>query len=261
MRSKAHFKSHPLHPILVSLPIGFFIGAFAFDFLFIITGNFSFWETGYYLSISGIVGAVLAAVPGTVDYFYTVPPESSAKKRATKHAILNITNLLLFVIAVLYRRGEMVIPLVVLFIELTGLVLMSIAGWLGGTLVHRNQIGVDHRYAHAGKWNEIHIHSNDKKLDVGSTRELKINGMKLVHVNKERIVIARTENEFVDFSDHCTHRGGSLAGGIMICGTVHCPWHGSHFDVHTGNVKAGPAEKNIRTYSIEIQNDHIYLLL
>ena len=261
MRSKAHFKSHPLHPILVSLPIGFFIGAFAFDFLFIITGNFSFWQTGYYLSISGIVGAVLAAVPGTVDYFYTVPPESSAKKRATKHAILNITNLLLFVIAVLYRRGEMVIPLVVLFIELTGLVLMSIAGWLGGTLVHRNQIGVDHRYVHAGKWNEIHIHSNDKKLDVGSTRELKINGMKLVHVNKERIVIARTENEFVAFSDHCTHRGGSLAGGIMICGTVHCPWHGSHFDVHTGNVKAGPAEKNIRTYSIEIQNDRIYLLL
>ena len=85
--------------------------------------------------------------------------------------------------------------------------------------------------------------------------------MKLVHVNKERIVIARTENEFVAFSDHCTHRGGSLAGGIMICGTVHCPWHGSHFDVHTGNVKAGPAEKNIRTYSIEIQNDRIYLLL
>ena len=38
--------------------------------------------------------------------------------------------------------------------EIVGLVLLTIAGWLGGTLVYRNQIGVDPRYADAGKWKE-----------------------------------------------------------------------------------------------------------
>jgi nitrite reductase/ring-hydroxylating ferredoxin subunit len=36
-----------------------------------------------------------------------------------------------------------------------------------------------------------------------------------------------------------------------MCGTVQCPWHGSQFDVHTGEVKCGPAEKKIDTYPID----------
>ena len=36
-----------------------------------------------------------------------------------------------------------------------------------------------------------------------------------------------------------------------MCGTVQCPWHGSQFDVHSGAVKCGPAEKPIETYAIE----------
>ena len=35
-----------------------------------------------------------------------------------------------------------------------------------------------------------------------------------------------------------------------MCGTVQCPWHGSQFDVHTGEVMAGPAEKDIETYDV-----------
>jgi nitrite reductase/ring-hydroxylating ferredoxin subunit len=35
-----------------------------------------------------------------------------------------------------------------------------------------------------------------------------------------------------------------------MCGTVQCPWHGSQFDVQSGEVKAGPAEQNIETYDV-----------
>ena len=75
--------------------------------------------------------------------------------------------------------------------------------------------------------------------------------MKLVHVDDQRIVVARTERGHAAFQDRCTHRGGPLSDGVLICGTVQCPWHGSQFDVQTGEVKCGPAEQPIQTYDIE----------
>jgi nitrite reductase/ring-hydroxylating ferredoxin subunit len=75
----------------------------------------------------------------------------------------------------------------------------------------------------------------------------------------KRIVLGRTADGYVAFDDRCTHRGGSLAGGTMICGTVQCPWHGSQFDSHSGAVKAGPATKGIETYQISERNNKIFL--
>jgi nitrite reductase/ring-hydroxylating ferredoxin subunit len=45
----------------------------------------------------------------------------------------------------------------------------------------------------------------------------------------------------------------------MICGTVQCPWHGSHFDVTTGDVKAGPAKEGIQTYPLTEIAGNVYL--
>ena len=80
---------------------------------------------------------------------------------------------------------------------------------------------------------------------------LGVNQMKLVHAGDQRIVVARTETRYAAFDDRCTHKGGPLSDGALICGTVQCPWHGSQFDVHTGDVKCGPAEKKIGTYEID----------
>ena len=76
-----------------------------------------------------------------------------------------------------------------------------------------------------------------------------------------RLVLARTEEGFAAFDDHCTHRGGSLADGALICGTVQCPWHGSQSDVHNGDVKAGPAEEPIGTYRAEIAGEQVRVTL
>jgi nitrite reductase/ring-hydroxylating ferredoxin subunit len=80
---------------------------------------------------------------------------------------------------------------------------------------------------------------------------LGINQMKLVHVDNERIAIGRTEQGYAAFQGRCTHKGGPLSDGALICGTVQCPWHGSQFDVHTGAVKCGPAETPLQTYPID----------
>jgi nitrite reductase/ring-hydroxylating ferredoxin subunit len=85
--------------------------------------------------------------------------------------------------------------------------------------------------------------------------------MKLLRVGDKRIVLARSAKGYVAFDDRCTHRGGSLAGGTMICGTVQCPWHGSQFDVETGAVKAGPADQGIAAYVVEQRGDEIVLVV
>ena len=259
MKSKASIKSHPLHPILVSFPIAFLVGTLIADLIATFSGNDSFRQLGYYLEIAGIVTGLLAAIPGVVDYYFTVPPKSSAKKRGLKHALLNVSHLILFFIALMIRRNEDADFSTVIGLEVAGVILIGIAGWLGGTLVYRNQIGVDPRYADAGKWKEAYFDDTKEPIKVATAEELKTNQMKLLHVGNKRIVLAKTEESYVAFDDRCTHKGGSLAGGAMICGTVQCPWHGSHFDVNTGAVKAGPAKEAIRTYLVSERNRDFFL--
>ena len=166
-------------------------------------------------------------------------------------------------IAAAIRDEPAVAPGVLLLgLEAVGVALLTAGGWMGGVLVNRNQIGVDHRYAYAGKWQEEAIAAGSgTPLVVGKPDELKVNQMKLLHIDGRRLVLARTEKGYVVFDDRCTHRGGSLAGGVMIAGTVQCPWHGSQFDCHTGGVKAGPADQAIETYRVTEERGRILLTL
>ncbi|WP_018615640.1 DUF2231 domain-containing protein [Segetibacter koreensis] len=261
MKSKASIKSHPLHPILVTFPIAFYIGTLLFDALAVFFGDGGFSITGKYMHISGIVGAVLAAIPGVIDYLSVVPPESSAKKRGATHGLINASVLFIFAIALYLKYWVDINPYIILLIELIGVTLTFVAGWMGGTLVYRNQIGVDIRYAGAGKWKELHITENTGPFEVCNTNELDVDQMKLIHTKNQRIVIARTDNGYVAFEDRCSHKGGSLAGGAMICGTVQCPWHGSQFDVKTGEVKAGPAKDSIKTYEVKEAGGKVFLII
>lgn len=261
MKSKVHLKGHPLHPILVSFPIAFFTGTLLFDVAGLIFKQNDFHTTAMYLEISGVGFALLAAVPGIIDYFFIVPPKSSAKKRTLKHGLINIVMLIIFGLAFFLRNNNTASLLTITGLETIGFVLLGVAGWLGGTLVYRNQIGVDIRYAYAGKWKEEYIDQASGEIPVATIDELKVNQMKLLHVKGKRIVVCKTEKGYAAFDDHCTHRGGSLAGGAMICGTVQCPWHGSQFDVHTGITMAGPADKNITTYLIKETDTNVLLIL
>jgi len=62
-------------------------------------GRAEWWSVGEWAAGLGIVTALVAAVPGFIDYFRSVPPKSSAKKRATYHMAVNLTCVGLFAIA------------------------------------------------------------------------------------------------------------------------------------------------------------------
>lgn len=257
MKSKAVVLGHPAHPMLIPFPLAFLTGAVLFDAAGWFLEVPSWWTTGGHLGLVGIATALLAAVPGLIDYFYTVPPNSTGKARATKHMLVNLSAVALFAAAWVMRGGAATRPaVVVLGLEVIGLGLLSVGGYMGGTLVTRNMIGVDHRYAQAGKWREETIDASAsakaaaRPVIVAKHDELNVDQMKLLRVGGKRIVLARTEKGYVAFDDRCTHRGGSLAGGVMVCGTVQCLWHGSQYDVSTGHVKAGPATAGIHVYRV-----------
>lgn len=259
MKSTAHFKDHPIHPMLVPFPIAFFTGTFLFDVLALIFGEEKYFQTASHLNIAGIVAALIAAIPGSIDYFFSVPPKSTGKKRAAKHGLINLSVVIIFLIIYIYRHTDRVMMLPVVSLDLFGVVCLTIAGWMGGTLVNRNMMGVNHRYAGAGKWKELYVKDPGNRIEAAHADELKTDQMKLIHAGEKRIVLGRTETGYVAFEDHCTHRGGSLAGGVMVCGTVQCLWHGSQFDVYSGAVNAGPAKEPVKTFRVTEEGGKIFI--
>lgn len=261
MKSKAQIKGHPIHPMLVAFPIAFLYGALGFDAVGRLADWPGGWSTGAYLSLAAIASGVIAGVPGLIDYFYTVPPNSSGRARATRHMLVNLSALAAFAVSWAFRDRATLLPGVgTLLLEAAGVGLVTWGGWMGGTLVYRNQIGVDHRSARAGKWKEQAFDGRpDGPIAVASEDELEVDQMKLLRLGDRRIVLARTEQGYTAFDDRCSHKGGPLSDGVLICGTVQCPWHGSQFDARTGAVKAGPANEPIGTYRVEVVGGQVRL--
>jgi nitrite reductase/ring-hydroxylating ferredoxin subunit/uncharacterized membrane protein len=254
MRSTAHINGHPVHPMLIPFPFAYLVGAACLDAWSRASNRREWAQTAKHMRALGIGSALLAAVPGIIDYFTAVPPNSSAKDRATSHALFNLSALGLFAAAAAGSNGSRP-PAWTLAAEAAGAALLSVGGWLGGTLVYRNQIAVDHRYAEAGEWEPKTLPPAPEaaSLDVGPEDQLQVDQMKLLRVGDRRLVLARTDRGYVAFDDRCTHKGGPLSDGVLACGRVQCPWHGSQFDVPTGSVQHGPAEEPIATYEVEMK--------
>jgi nitrite reductase/ring-hydroxylating ferredoxin subunit/uncharacterized membrane protein len=259
--------------MLVGFPVAYLLGAACFDAVGRATNRPRLFRTASHLSTLGIASALAAAVPGLLDYVTVVPPKSSAMKRATKHMLANVSALGLFAIARVGRRHEDAPPAPwSMAVELAGAGLLSAGSWMGGTLVYRNQIAVDHRYANAGRWQvqplrlTPELAPGEQAYEVADANELAVGQMKLLRITdprqgERRIVLARGEHGYTAFDDRCTHKGGPLSDGALVDDTVQCPWHGSQFDVMTGRVKAGPATEPIGTYVVEERDGRVRITL
>ena len=258
MRAKAALGSHPIHPMLVAFPIGLFFTSLAFDVIGVELGYPLLTSAGWYCAVAGVCAGILAAIPGTIDLFSVVPPESSARTRGYKHALLNLLVIALFIAEVVYRQGPTYAPnLISLCLSGCGVFVLIFSGWMGATLVYRNQIGVDHRYANAGKWTTRELARWDQPVCKQS--DLKEGQLILVDISGTRVALGRCPEGLVAFSNHCTHKGGPLADGALVGCTVQCPWHGSQFNVHDGRVINGPAHHRIEAFDVLVQNDDVFI--
>jgi 3-phenylpropionate/trans-cinnamate dioxygenase ferredoxin subunit len=88
---------------------------------------------------------------------------------------------------------------------------------------------------------------------VGNAKDVVIGAMRVFDIAGTRVNIASVDGQLHAFDDTCTHRACSLSQGKLDGTTVTCPCHGSQFDVTSGAVLRGPAQRPVRSRLVEVE--------
>jgi len=143
MATPASIRNHPIHPMLIVFPIGLFIFSLVCDVVYHAGSANPFWKGMAFYSIGGgIIGALLAAIPGFIDYLSL--PEGVVRKTATLHMVMNLVVVAIFIFNLGLRynaapRSE----ILGVVLSVIGIGLMAGSGWLGGALVYEHGVGVN----------------------------------------------------------------------------------------------------------------------
>jgi len=141
MKTPASIAGHPIHPMLVGIPIGLWIFSFVCDLLFVLGSGASLWFTlGYWTMIGGTVGALIAAIPGTIDMLSL---HGAVKKIALTHMALNLTVVLIYAINIGMRINGSAVEGLPLAFSIAAIALLAVSGWLGGHMVYVHRVAVD----------------------------------------------------------------------------------------------------------------------
>lgn len=141
MRSHARLLGHPVHQMLIVFPLGLLGTAVVFDLIDLATGTGAFNVAAYWMIAAGVVGGVLAAPFGMVDWMH-IPAGTRAKRIGAVHGAGNLVVTALFAASWLLRTPEAQVSAVALALALAGAALALVTAWLGGELVSRLGVGV-----------------------------------------------------------------------------------------------------------------------
>jgi nitrite reductase/ring-hydroxylating ferredoxin subunit len=96
-------------------------------------------------------------------------------------------------------------------------------------------------------------------VKVADTKDIQPSHMKEVQVDGENICVVNVEGKYYAIGSICTHEGGPLADGTLEGYDVECPWHGSKFDVRTGEVMCPPASEPEPTYQVKVDGNNVLI--
>lgn len=141
MSSPASFKGHPLHPIIIPLPIGLWIFSLISDLIFKFGYGGLVWDdVAFYTLAGGIVGALLAALPGLIDLLSLQNPKS--KSIGIWHMVINLLAVALYCVNFWLRMHRAPGDNLPIVLSAIGVGLIVISGWLGGELVYVRGVAV-----------------------------------------------------------------------------------------------------------------------
>lgn len=216
---------HPLHPVLTDIPMGAWTTAMVLDAT---SDHRDGYDRAAETAIAvGLAGAVGSAVTGLTDWSDT---DGGTRRLGLIHGLLNLTATSFYVASLFARRrgaqkaGRSY--------SAVGYALVMAGAYLGGSLVFKDQIGVN-RAANA----EL----PETFTRVARFDELPESQPTAADYRGTPIVLIRRANETFALMARCAHAGGPLAEGKFDGDTIKCPWHGSTFDIATGDVVTGPS--------------------
>jgi nitrite reductase/ring-hydroxylating ferredoxin subunit len=228
---------NPLHPALTDVPIGAWSAAFVLD----LAGS----EAADQALGVGILGAVPTALTGLNDWSHL---KDDSRRIGTVHALLNSMALALNVASYVARRDGH---------RGLGRVLSGVA--YAGTLFSAH-LGGHLSFGLGVRVNRTAFESpRDRYAPVCDESDL--NGGKLVGVDLEgdSVVVSRSEEsgEVCAIAATCSHLGGPLDEGKRDGDVIVCPWHGSRFDLCSGEVRGGPAVYPQPRYEARVRADKV----
>src|SRR5262245_24563226 len=128
MSSPASIKKHPLHPMLVAFPVGLWMFSLIADILRRVTDDPSWEPVALYTMGGGIIGALVAAIPGIIDLIAMT--DARVKRIGVIHMVLNLAAVGVFTFDFVLRfnghAGDVPFGL-----SLAGVLLIVVSGWLG----------------------------------------------------------------------------------------------------------------------------------
>lgn len=142
MASPASIGKHPIHPILVPLPIGLWVFSLVCDAVYAFVSNDIFWDRmAQWTMLGGIAGALVAAVPGFIDFLSLT--DSRVKRVALTHMLVNLTTVALYAVNLWLRTTNPPGAGTPIVLSVVGVLMLAVAGWLGGELVFRHGVAVE----------------------------------------------------------------------------------------------------------------------
>lgn len=228
---------HPLHPLLVTLPVGFWTGALIFDGLRKKDGADA-------LVALGTLSALPASFTGLSDWRET---QGAERRVGLVHAVANAAAMSCFTASWLARKAGRRPAGVKL--ALAGMTLVSVSGWLGGHLIYALGVGVDTTAFQQAPQDWTYA-APDEDIRVGELTMGAVNGVPLV-------LTRLAGGDIVAYADRCTHRGAPLHEGELVDGCIRCPWHQSEFSVASGAVVQGPATRPQPRYEVRVHNERV----
>ena len=234
---------HPLHPLLTDVTIGSWTLGTLFDVLSFITFSRTSRKAANRLIMLGTVTAIPTALTGLTDY-------STIKKGAVSygavHGIMNAIAFFLFFRSVRARLGGNTLR--ASFYSFIGLGFATVSAWLGGDLVYRHKVGVNHA-EDGGEFEDWTAVLAEDELAHGERKRVDYDGAPILVFREGQSVYA--------IGAVCSHAGGPLEEGTIDNLCVLCPWHDSVFDLTDGHVVHGPATFDVADYNARIHNGQI----
>ena len=142
MRTPASVAKHPLHPMLIVFPVGLWIFSLVCDIVVLAGATSPGWQTAaFYTMVGGLVGALIAAVPGLIDLLSLHVPR--LRTIALTHMTINLIVVALYAVNIWLRvqgTADMRVPVL---LSVIAVILLAVSGWLGGEMVHVHGVGVE----------------------------------------------------------------------------------------------------------------------
>ncbi|HEY7293486.1 MAG TPA: Rieske 2Fe-2S domain-containing protein [Dehalococcoidia bacterium] len=238
---------HPLHPALTDVPIGAWTMALMLDGVAVVSDSDGLRQAADATLAIGVAGALGAAASGAADWSDT---QGETRRIGLLHAVLNSVALGLNLWSLLgRRRGHRGAALA---LSVAGYAIASVSASIGGELVFRRGIGVSHQIWPEPPQEFTPVISYDALADGRLTR---------ARAGDVPVCLLRRGEQIVAVEEWCTHLGGPLSEGQLDGTAVTCPWHGSRFDLESGEPLNGPATAPLRRLETRLQDGRVEVRL